>query len=122
MSIATGSPIQLDWSGRRAEAWSWLPPDEIEPETLQQVHDVGTLDVAVRVAVMPDAHKGYGMPIGCMLATDEAVVPYAVGNDIGCGMVAAKTTLGVSDVTPERVRQTLAGIYERVPVGQPTRR
>jgi tRNA-splicing ligase RtcB len=122
MSIATGSPVELDWAGRRAEAWSWLPADEIEPETLRQVHDIGTLDVAVRVAVMPDAHKGYGMPIGCMLATDGAVVPYAVGVDIGCGMIAAKTTLGVTDVTPERVRQTLVGIYQRVPVGQPTRR
>ena len=68
MSIATGTPVRLDWSGRRAEAWSWLPADAIEPETLQQVRDIGSLDVAVRVAVMPDAHKGYGMPIGCMLA------------------------------------------------------
>jgi tRNA-splicing ligase RtcB len=122
MSIATGSPFRLDWSGRRAETWSWLPESEIEPETLQQVRDIGSLDVAVRVAVMPDAHKGYGMPIGCMLATDGVVVPYAVGVDIGCGMIAAKTTLGQADITLERVRATLAGIYRRVPVGQPTRR
>jgi tRNA-splicing ligase RtcB len=96
--------------------------DEIEPDTLQQVRDIGSLDVAVRVAVMPDAHKGYGMPIGCMLATDGAVVPYAVGVDIGCGMIAAKTTVDVTRITPERVREALAGIYKRVPVGQPTRR
>src|SRR2546430_985749 len=121
MSIATGSPLRLDWSGRKAEAWSWLPAEEIEPETLQQVHDIGSLDVAVWVAVMPDAHKGYGMPIGCMLATIGAVVPYAVGVDIGCGMIAARTTLGIADVTPERVREALSGIYQRVPVGQPTR-
>ncbi|HVD31102.1 MAG TPA: RtcB family protein, partial [Methylomirabilota bacterium] len=95
--------------------------DEIEAETLQQVRDIGSLDLAVRVAVMPDAHKGYGMPIGCMLATNGAVVPYAVGVDIGCGMVAARTTLGATDVTPERVREALGGIYRRVPVGQPTR-
>ena len=122
MSIAAGSSIRLDWSGRRAETWSWLPVDEIEPETLQQVRDIASLDVAVRVAVMPDAHKGYGMPIGCMLATDGAVVPYAVGVDIGCGMVAAKTTLVADDATPERVRHALDGIYRRVPVGQPSRR
>src|SRR5256886_3076410 len=121
MSIATGSPLRLDWSGRKAEAWSWLPAEEIEPETLQQVHDIGSLDVAVRVAVMPDAHKGYGMPIGCMLATRGVVVPYAVGVDIGCGMVAARTTLGLADVTLDRIRAALAGIYKRVPVGQPTR-
>ena len=90
MTLIAGSPARLDWSGRRAETWSWLPSDEIESETLQQVRDIGSLDVAVRVAVMPDAHKGYGMPIGCMLATNGAVVPYAVGVDIGCGMLAAK--------------------------------
>jgi tRNA-splicing ligase RtcB len=122
MTVATGSPVRLDWPGRKAEAWSWLPVDEIEPETLQQVHHIGMLDIAVRVAVMPDAHKGYGMPIGCMLATDGAVVPYAVGVDIGCGMIAAKTTLGAGDITPERIRAALAGIYQRVPVGQPNRR
>ena len=58
MSVSVGSPVRLDWSGRRAETWSWLPVEEIEPETLQQVRDIGSLGVAVRVAVMPDAHKG----------------------------------------------------------------
>src|SRR4029079_17475338 len=101
--------------------WCVLPVDEIEPETFQQVRDIGSLDVAVRVAVMPDAHKVCGMRIGCMLATDGAVVPYAVGVDIGCGMIAAKTTVDVARITPERVREALAGIYKRVPVGQPTR-
>src|SRR2546430_17714996 len=118
MSIATGSPLRLDWSGRKAEAWSWLPAEEIEPETLQQVRDIGSLDIAVRVAVMPDAHKGYGMPIGCMLATDGAVVPYAVGVDCGCGMIAAKTTPSAADATAEPGRRALDGIYRRLPRGQ----
>jgi tRNA-splicing ligase RtcB len=122
VSAGTGSAVRLDWSGRKAETWTWLPTAEIEPETLRQVRDIASLDGAVRVAVMPDAHKGYGMPIGCMLATDGVVVPYAVGVDIGCGMIAAQTTIGLADVTPERVRQVLEGIYRRVPVGQPTRR
>jgi tRNA-splicing ligase RtcB len=122
VSVVAGSPVRLEWSGRKAETWSWLPAEEIEPETLQQVRDIGSLDVAVRVAVMPDAHKGYGMPIGCMLATEAAVVPYAVGVDIGCGMIAAKTTLATADATADRVRHALEGIYRRVPVGQPSRR
>ena len=122
MSVAVGGPIRLDWFGRRAETWSWLPPDALEPDTLQQVREIGSLEIARRVAVMPDAHKGYGMPIGCMLAAESSVVPYAVGVDIGCGMIAAKTSLTVSDVTPDRVRDTLTGIYRRVPVGQPSRR
>ena len=122
MSVAASTPVQLEWSGCKAETWSWLPADELEPETFQQVRDIGSLDIAVRVAVMPDAHKGYGMPIGCMLATDGAVVPYAVGVDCGCGMIAAKTTLSAADATAERVRHALDGIYRRVPVGQPSRR
>jgi tRNA-splicing ligase RtcB len=122
VSVTIGSPVRLDWSGRKAETWSWLPEAEIEADSLQQVRDIGSLDVAVHVGVMPDAHKGYGMPIGCVLATDGAVVPYAVGVDIGCGMVAARTTLTAADVTPDRVRHALEGIYRRVPVGQPSRR
>lgn len=122
MNLTAGSPLRLDWSGRSAETWTWLPTDAIEPDTLQQIRDVGSLSVAVRAAVMPDAHKGYGMPIGCMLATDGAVVPYAVGVDIGCGMIAAQTTLRAEDATPARVRETLEGIYRLVPVGQPSRR
>jgi tRNA-splicing ligase RtcB (3'-phosphate/5'-hydroxy nucleic acid ligase) len=122
MTLTAASPARLDWSGRKAESWSWLPPDEIEPEALAQIRDVGSLDVARHVAVMPDAHKGYGMPIGCMLATAGAVVPYAVGVDIGCGMIAAQTTLAAVDATGDRLRSALAGIYRRVPVGQPSRR
>jgi tRNA-splicing ligase RtcB len=122
VNIATSSPARLEWSGRKAETWSWLPEADIEPETLSQVRDIGALEPAVRVAVMPDAHKGFGMPIGCMLATDGAVVPYAVGNDIGCGMIAARTTLSASNLDVSRVRETLEAIYRLVPVGMPSRR
>jgi tRNA-splicing ligase RtcB len=85
------------------------------------VHDVGSLEPATRVAVMPDAHKGYGMPIGTMLATKDAVVPYAVGVDIGCGMIAAKTTLRADEFTAGSIREACEGIYRRVPVGLPNR-
>src|SRR5437762_2834271 len=108
-------------SGRVAEqAWSWLPEDRVEADALRQIHNLASLPVAVAVAVMPDAHVGYGMPIGTVLATANAVVPYAVGVDIGCGMVAIETTL-VTDAVRERVADALPGIYQRVPVGQPTK-
>ena len=122
MSVATATPVSLDWPGRKAETWSWLPESEIEPETGAQIRDIGSLEPAVRVAVMPDAHKGFGMPIGCMLAAEGAVVPYAVGNDIGCGMIAARTTLAASDLDAGRVREVLEAIYRLVPVGMPSRR
>src|SRR2546430_17529272 len=86
------SPIEIRTDPRKArQAWSWLPEDRIEPAALAQIHNIAALPVAVAVAVMPDAHVGYGMPIGTVLATANAVVPYAVGIDIGCGMAAVQT-------------------------------
>lgn len=58
----------------------------IEQGALSQIYTAAKLPVAVRAALMPDAHEGYGLPIGGVLATDGAVIPYAVGVDIGCRM------------------------------------
>ena len=114
------APERLDFEGRTAEVWSWLPAGEIEPETLAQIRNVGSLPCAVAVAVMPDSHKGYGMPIGTALATKDAVVPYAVGVDIGCGMIALQTDLPTP--SQQQVKDILDRIYASVPVGQPTKK
>ncbi|HEY0514137.1 MAG TPA: RtcB family protein [Thermoanaerobaculia bacterium] len=58
----------------------------IEPLSLRQMQAAADLPVAVSGALMPDAHPGYGLPIGGVLATDNAVIPYAVGVDIACRM------------------------------------
>jgi tRNA-splicing ligase RtcB len=58
----------------------------IERNALQQMEIAMRLPVAVKGAVMPDAHQGFGLPIGGVLAADNAVIPYAVGMDIGCRM------------------------------------
>lgn len=69
------------------------------------------------ICLMPDFHVGYGMPIGGVLATKNGVVPNAVGVDIGCGMVAVKTTLS-SDVLTKEILQTIrVKIHEAIPVG-----
>lgn len=60
--------------------------ESLEPTALQQMLNACRLPVAVAGALMPDAHQGYGLPIGGVLATDRAVVPYAVGVDIACRM------------------------------------
>ncbi len=60
--------------------------DDLEPQAVQQMANACALPVAVAGALMPDAHLGYGLPIGGVLATDNAVVPYAVGVDIACRM------------------------------------
>jgi tRNA-splicing ligase RtcB (3'-phosphate/5'-hydroxy nucleic acid ligase) len=60
--------------------------DKIEDGALQQMNTAMRLPVSVAGALMPDAHQGYGLPIGGVLATDNAIIPYAVGVDIGCRM------------------------------------
>jgi tRNA-splicing ligase RtcB len=67
------------------------------------------------VAVMPDAHQGYGMPIGGVMATSEVVIPNAVGVDIGCGMCAVRTSL--TTISTEQLKQVLAEIRRTVPLG-----
>jgi len=76
----------------RVPAKLWL--DDMEPACLEQVVRLTELPFAFHhVAVMPDAHAGMGMPIGGVLATNNVVVPNAVGVDIGCGMCSVKTSL-----------------------------
>ncbi len=60
--------------------------EEPDPQAVAQMENAVRLPVAVKGALMPDAHKGYGLPIGGVLATDDAVIPYAVGMDIACRM------------------------------------
>lgn len=59
---------------------------DLDPEAVKQMEQACSLPVSVRGALMPDAHVGYGLPIGGVLATENAVIPYAVGVDIACRM------------------------------------
>ena len=70
----------------------------IEDSALQQMHAAAKLPVSVAGALMPDAHSGYGLPIGGVLATAGAVIPYGVGVDIGCRMC-----LSVFDIDPKEL-------------------
>lgn len=71
------------------------------------------------IALMPDLHAGKGMPIGTVLATKGAVIPNAVGVDIGCGMCAVKTNIRVEDITLDVLRkQIMRGIRKRIPLGR----
>jgi tRNA-splicing ligase RtcB (3'-phosphate/5'-hydroxy nucleic acid ligase) len=70
----------------------------IEEGALQQMHAAAKLPVSIAGALMPDAHSGYGLPIGGVLATESAVIPYGVGVDIGCRMC-----LSVFDINPKEL-------------------
>lgn len=67
------------------------------------------------IAVMPDTHQGYGMPIGGILATKGVVIPNAVGVDIGCGMCAIKTSL--TEIDTETLKKIMGEIRKQIPVG-----
>lgn len=92
----------------------WL--DDIDGMALQQAKNLANLPFAFKwIAVMPDCHVGYGMPIGGVLAAREVVVPNAVGVDIGCGMCAVRTSLRAID--REALKTVMAGVRSRVPLG-----
>jgi tRNA-splicing ligase RtcB len=72
----------------------------IEEGAMNQMYTAAKLPIAVAGALMPDAHAGYGLPIGGVLATENAVIPYGVGVDIGCRMC-----LSVFDIDPKELTQ-----------------
>ena len=76
----------------------------LEPEAVMQMEKACLLPVAVAGALMPDAHVGYGLPIGGVLATERAVIPYAVGVDIACRMKMTVLDLPVHDLDRKRDR------------------
>jgi tRNA-splicing ligase RtcB (3'-phosphate/5'-hydroxy nucleic acid ligase) len=101
-------------SSERVPIKLWL--GEIENGALDQARNVANLPFAFRhVALMPDSHEGYGMPIGGVLAAKDAVVPNAVGVDIGCGMCALKTSL--ETVPRDTLKKIMSGIRQLVPLG-----
>jgi tRNA-splicing ligase RtcB (3'-phosphate/5'-hydroxy nucleic acid ligase) len=80
----------------------------LEPDAVEQLKNACKLPVAVSGALMPDAHVGYGLPIGGVLATNDAVIPYAVGVDIACRMKMTVLDLPVTALATEQSRLTRA--------------
>jgi len=80
----------------------------LEPEAVAQMDNACLLPVSVAAALMPDAHVGYGLPIGGVLATENAVIPYAVGVDIACRMKMTVLDLPISDLEGKEARLTHA--------------
>lgn len=90
----------------------------VDPNALEQAKNIAALPVTFHhVALMPDCHVGYGMPIGGVLACEEAIIPNAVGVDIGCGVHAARTDLPAERMTTDCVRKVLDETRRAIPVG-----
>lgn len=89
----------------------------LEQEALDQFESAMAQDFVVKGALMPDAHAGYALPIGAVVATDNVVVPSWVGYDIGCGMCALKIEGVDADSIRDVSKDLFDMIYRDVPVG-----
>lgn len=87
-------------AGREAPWRQW--GSDLDPQAVQQMRDAARLPVSTAGALMPDAHVGYGLPIGGVLATDGVVIPYAVGVDIACRMRLSVLDRPVADLETRR--------------------
>ncbi len=95
----------------------WTDGVPVEHEALNQLRNVASLPFIFKhVAVMPDVHFGIGATVGSVIPTKGAIIPAAVGVDIGCGMIAARTTLTANDL-PSDLKPLRRLIERVVPVG-----
>ena len=93
---------------------SWC--NEPEEGALEQARNIARLPFAHRhIALMPDTHQGFGMPIGGVLAAIDTIVPNAVGVDIGCGMLACR--ISIHDITKDEIKQVMGLVRKAVPLG-----
>lgn len=114
--MTSQSHVTFETSGVPIKAWTVGVP--FEPEAEAQLRRVASLPFVHKwVAVMPDVHHGIGATVGSVIATKGAIIPAAVGVDIGCGMMAVRTTLGASAL-PDSLRELRSAIEETVPHGR----
>jgi len=96
---------------------TFLNPKTIEPAAKQQLENIAELPFVFKhVAVMPDCHLGKGATVGSVIATKGAIIPAAVGVDIGCGMIAVKNKFFAEDL-PNNLEKVRTGIERRIPLG-----
>ena len=91
--------------------------DEVEPSAMQQLYNIAQLPfIHSHVAAMPDVHMGKGATVGSVIPTKGAIIPAAVGVDIGCGMNALRLSIKASDL-PDNLRAVRLAIEAAIPVG-----
>lgn len=90
--------------------------DNIDPAAIVQAERTSRLPIVERVALMPDAHVGIGATVGSVVATRGAIIPAAVGVDIGCGMAAVRFDV-TADLLPDSVESLMGPIAKAIPAG-----
>ena len=93
-SVTDGVPVRLFLTEALLEG--------AEEGLYQQILNACAVPGVRAVAITPDVHFGYGVPVGCVIATDGTLAMGPVGFDIGCGMMAARSTVDAIEATPER--------------------
>src|SRR5512142_896414 len=102
--------------GAPIKAWTRGVP--VEDEAKKQLYNIASLPFIFRwIAVMPDVHLGKGATVGSVIPTTKAIIPAAVGVDIGCGMMAVRTSLTASDL-PDDLHALRSAIEAAVPHGR----
>jgi tRNA-splicing ligase RtcB len=107
MAVEGGAPVKM-----------WTKGVSVEPKAREQLSRAAMMPFIFKhVAVMPDVHVGIGATVGSVIPTKGAVIPAAVGVDIGCGMMAARTSLHAADL-PDNLEGVRHAIEKAVPHGR----
>lgn len=96
---------------------SLIPFEEIEDGAIAQLNDNVKFDEIIKIAVMPDVHQGYDLPIGAVALVDNHICPSFVGYDIGCGMSLLHTNVEVNTISKNELVDIFNEIKNKIPVG-----
>src|SRR5574343_1656047 len=110
-------PVKQVISEQRVPVKIWT--DDVDERSRQQLANIASMPfIHHHVAAMPDVHLGIGATVGSVIATHKAIIPAAVGVDIGCGMVAARLSLSATDLDEKSLKKVFDQISRDVPVGR----
>jgi tRNA-splicing ligase RtcB len=110
-------PIKQVITDRHVPVKIWT--DDVDERSKEQLANIASLPfIHHHVAAMPDVHLGLGATIGSVIATHTAIIPAAVGVDIGCGMVAARLSITANDLDEKSLKKVFDQITRDVPVGR----
>lgn len=110
-------PVKIPSTGTDVLAWDPNLPDDVQ-EQARLTADLPFVESPL--ALMADAHKGKGSTVGSVIATNSAIIPAAVGVDIGCGMIAQRFTIRADDVASDELEKMWDDISRTVPAGIPS--
>jgi len=110
-------PVRIEITENPVPVKIWT--DDVDERSMEQLSNIAKMPfIHHHVAAMPDVHLGIGATIGSVIATHKAIIPAAVGVDIGCGMVAARLSITANDLDEKSLKKVFVQITRDVPVGR----